>query len=149
MTKFFTKYVDKNTVIPNTDLISSVFLLALKDSKILAIKNEHGWDIPGGHVEEGETPEEALIREIQEEAGASFLDAKLLAVAESDDEEKYKDKVMLVYTTDNFILGEFTPSEDSFDREVIEVEDFLLRYKDHFDFTEMIIRAKQVFKKID
>jgi ADP-ribose pyrophosphatase YjhB (NUDIX family) len=149
MTKFFIKYVDKYTIISNVDSISSVFLLALKDSKILAIKNERGWDISGGHVEEGETPEEALIREIQEEAGASFLDAKLLAVVESDNEDKYKDKVMLVYTTDNFTLGEFTPSEDSFDREVIEVEDFLLRYKDHFDFIEMIIRAKQLFKKID
>lgn len=146
MTKFFTKYVNKDTVLPSNELVSSVFLIALKNSKILAIKNERGWDIPGGHVEEGETPEEALIREVQEEAGANFTDAKLLAIVESDNEEKYKNKFMLVYTTENFTLGEFIPSEDAFDREVMEIEDFLQRYKDHFDFTEMIIYAKELIK---
>lgn len=146
MTKFFTKYVNKDTVLPSNELVSSVFLIALKGSKILAIKNERGWDIPGGHVEEGETPEEALIREVQEEAGASFSDTKLLAIVESDDEEKYKDKVMFVYVTDNFTLGEFTPSEDAFDREVIEIEDFLQRYGDTFDFMKMIIHTKELIK---
>ena len=28
-----------------------------------------GWEIPGGHLEEGETPEEAMIRELKEETG--------------------------------------------------------------------------------
>jgi len=145
MTKFFTKYVNKNTVLPQDESISSVFLIALQGSKILAIKNERGWDIPGGHVEKGETPKEALIREVQEEAGVSFSDSKILAIVESDDEEKYKNKAMLVYTTNNFILGEFNISEDAFDREVIEIDDFLQRYKDRFDFTEMIKKAKELY----
>lgn len=42
------------------------FLLALRDNKP-GIPFPNHWDLIGGHVEEGETPEEALIREFKEE----------------------------------------------------------------------------------
>ena len=42
------------------------FLLALRDNKPGIPFPDH-WDLIGGHVEEGETPEEALEREVKEE----------------------------------------------------------------------------------
>jgi 8-oxo-dGTP diphosphatase len=42
------------------------FLLALRDDKAWIPFPNH-WDLIGGHVEEGETPEEALVREVKEE----------------------------------------------------------------------------------
>lgn len=42
------------------------FLLALRDNKSWIPFPNH-WDLIGGHVEEGETPEEALVREYKEE----------------------------------------------------------------------------------
>lgn len=149
---FYIKYIDKDTIFPKKELLSAVFLVALEGSKILAIRNERGWEIPGGHIEPGETHEEALIREVTEEAGATFSDAKLLAIIESSNQDKYKDKVMLIYVTKNFKLGEFIPSEDAFDREVIEIEDFLQRYKEgisnvvkiNLNFSEIIPRAQEL-----
>ena len=133
-------------------MLSAVFLVALDGSKILAIQNERGWEIPGGHIEAGETHEQALIREVQEEAGATFSDAKLLAIIESSNQDIYKDKVMLIYVTKNFKLGEFMPSEDAFNREVIEIDEFLKRYKKGtsndvkhiMDFPEIISRAQKL-----
>jgi len=45
---------------------SGEFLLALRDNKSWIPFPDH-WDLIGGHVEEGETPEEALVREYKEE----------------------------------------------------------------------------------
>ena len=42
------------------------FLLALRDNKP-GIPFPNHWDLIGGHVEEGEKPEEALVREVKEE----------------------------------------------------------------------------------
>jgi 8-oxo-dGTP diphosphatase len=42
------------------------FLLTLRDNKP-GIPFPNHWDLIGGHVEEGETPEEALVREVKEE----------------------------------------------------------------------------------
>ena len=49
------------------------FLLALRDNKSWIPFPNH-WDLIGGHVEEGETPEEALIREVKEELDIELTD---------------------------------------------------------------------------
>jgi len=39
-------------------------------SRVLFVKHpQRGWEIPGGHLNEGETPETALLRELKEETG--------------------------------------------------------------------------------
>lgn len=47
--------------------------LIVHGSRILLISVLEGrrWQLPKGHIEEGETPEQAAIREIQEETGVS------------------------------------------------------------------------------
>jgi 8-oxo-dGTP diphosphatase len=47
------------------------FLLYLRDNKPDIPFPDH-WDLIGGHVEEGETPEEALVREVKEELDIDF-----------------------------------------------------------------------------
>ena len=43
-----------------------------------------GWEFPGGKVEPGETPEEAIVREIREELGATVRPEKLVTTVECD-----------------------------------------------------------------
>ena len=57
----------------------------IKDNKIILVKKARGGykgklDLPGGGIEHTELPEEALKREIMEEAGINITNCKLLDV---------------------------------------------------------------------
>lgn len=47
--------------------------LALRDNKP-GIPFPNHWDLIGGHVEKGETPEEALVREVKEELDIDLME---------------------------------------------------------------------------
>lgn len=77
---------------------------SIKDNNVVAIKYKKGnlegyYDIPGGKIEEGELPEQTVIREMKEETG---LDVKDL---------KYKGNMIIEYPNRIFDVHTFVVSE--------------------------------------
>ena len=69
--------------------IEVVAAIIRKDDKIFATQRGYGewkdwWEFPGGKMEAGETPEEALKREIREELSTEVSVDEFLCTAEYD-----------------------------------------------------------------
>ena len=69
--------------------IEVVAAIVCKDDKIFATQRGYGewkdwWEFPGGKMEVGETPEEALVREIREELSTEISVDEFLCTVEHD-----------------------------------------------------------------
>ena len=66
-----------------------VAAIIIKNEKVFATRRGYGdfkggWEFPGGKIDAGETPEEALIREIKEELDTEVEVIELLDTVEYD-----------------------------------------------------------------
>ena len=69
--------------------IEVVAAIIIRDGKVFATQRGSGqwqgwWEFPGGKIESGERPQEALVREIQEELDAEIEVGDLLETVEWD-----------------------------------------------------------------
>lgn len=69
--------------------IEVVAAIIVKGKKVFATQRGYGefkdgWEFPGGKIEQGESPEEALIREIREELDVDIKVGRLLETVEHD-----------------------------------------------------------------
>ena len=65
--------------LPPRELVTTALAVAFAGDRLLMTNlRSRGWDIPGGHVELGEQPEESVRREVYEEAGARLGSMRLL-----------------------------------------------------------------------
>ena len=114
-----------------------------KDGNILAVKNSRGWDIPGGNVEQGESPDRAVIREVFEEASVIVDNAQLFHIQEFSSLGW-----RIAYYHCNLIeIKTFQKEFETTHREFMSISDFLSVYggEDLKETDELIAKAQEVF----
>lgn len=101
---------------PKIDVRGVVF----RDDRILMVKEKVDglWTLPGGWADIGDTPSEAAVREIHEEAGFQTRPIKLLALY---DRQRQGHPVETYYTYKFFFLCEITGGEASTNHETLDV----------------------------
>jgi len=119
------------------------FFLALRDNKP-GIPFPNHWDLIGGHVEDGETPEEALLREFKEELGLDLIDYTFFRKYECLKGDVYENIKYVYYGKFNIPIEEVTLLEGErpqyFSREGIHdikfaniIKSIVLDYIDYSD----------------
>lgn len=118
-------------VLPPHELITGCFVLAFRGNELLLTDlKDRGWDIPGGHVEPGETPVEAALRELYEETGASvdtpeMLGYELIRLHHKPERYKYPypDSYMVFFSARIAKLDEFESTEETRGRAFFKPEE--------------------------
>lgn len=85
-----------------------------------------GWEFPGGKIEENETPEEAVIREIREELGATVKVGDMIDTIEYD------------YPTFHLSMDCFWCEVESGELKLFEAEDAKWLTKDELDSVDWL-----------
>ena len=71
----------------------------------------HGWNFPGGHVEQGEFVTPSVVREIREETGLTLENPKLCGIKEFQKEQDGKRFIVFLYVASRF-SGELRSSDE-------------------------------------
>ncbi|MFA5130792.1 MAG: NUDIX hydrolase [Patescibacteria group bacterium] len=117
------------------NLTKVAFVYLQKDNKILLLQ-EGGrlsmglWCFPGGHVDPGETFEQAAIREVQEESGyqvtvGKIIHRSLVANTEYKGSKGDTDEVELLIFEGNIIGGELRIDNQALDIKWLSPEEAL------------------------
>jgi 8-oxo-dGTP diphosphatase len=116
----------------------------VRAGKYFIAKRRHGgslsdkWEFPGGKVEPGENPREALVRELYEEFEISVKVGKFIGSHRFRNEDKAY-KLMAYYT--EYLAGELKLHEHQ-DVQWIELEEF-----DNYDFAASDKVIVEILKK--
>lgn len=116
-----------NRIIVHTLIKCNDGYLLTKRSKLESTYPEY-WDIPGGLVDYGELPRQALIRETLEEVGLNIIPTKIIHEDSNYDKEKDMIFIRLVYlcelksSIDDIVLQEEEHTEYKIIRSLNELQ---------------------------
>ena len=140
-TEFNTFYWGENTKvqfeplneIPKDIPVTACMVMATINNEYLVLSSpERGWGLPGGHTEEGETPEETVIRELGEETAVEIDKDSLNIVGgwritkihKTEKNSKYPDLAyMILFIADIKKIKQFTKEYEAIDRVFLPINE--------------------------
>jgi 8-oxo-dGTP diphosphatase len=135
---------------PPTELVTGAFVLAFDGDRLL-MTEEHGrgWNIVGGGVEPGETPEQAARRETVEEAGArlgelavlGYQRMRLLGPKQDGYRWPYPDSYMLLFVAQVAALDPFEPNDDASARALVPPAEVAATFWGAFESNRLLHQA--------
>jgi 8-oxo-dGTP pyrophosphatase MutT (NUDIX family) len=118
-------------LLPTKELIVTAFALAFSgDQLLLTNLVKRGWDLPGGHIEAGEMPEETVRREVAEETGVrlgqlhmlGYQRLRLLTPKPIEYQYPYPDCYQVFYRASIASFEDFDPTRETYGRALFAPE---------------------------
>lgn len=134
-------------------LVSSVHCFPVKSDSALFTINPRGIDIIGGHVEAGETPEQAMHREAMEESCIKINSMRVLGAIQVDNRDNPRAIELgyapigyqLFYIVDNFEELPFVVEHECSGREYVNFNDISQKHHKWLNVHEqLIVTAKNM-----
>ena len=95
--------INYNELVEDRVLVSTCIVFKKNNGKIQVLlerrgssPEKHKWCIPGGHIENDESPEKAAVRELKEECNIK-LDENKLVYVDKHNNEKNRDKFNFIF----------------------------------------------------
>jgi len=136
-------------------IISSVHCFPIQNEEVLFTVNQRGLDIIGGHIEQGETPEQALIREAMEEASIAIKEYTLLGAIRVDNRENTAAKNLgypeigyqLFYAVTDFHAYPFKADFESIERRYVKFSEISLLHHHWLNTHDQILSEIKYLSK--
>jgi ADP-ribose pyrophosphatase YjhB (NUDIX family) len=128
--------------------IPSVAAVLSKEGRFLLVKRaiepaRGEWSLPGGFIECGETVEQALVREVQEETGIHCAAGRVLEVASVIG--GYYGDVIVIGCAASYVSGELAPAFDAEDAAFfVSAELPRLAFDAHRNFIRRVLTDQKI-----
>ncbi len=97
-------------------LTVSLMISQAEDGCVLVYNRfKRHWELPGGFIDEGESPEEAAVREMQEETGHLVSETRFFGIMKFYTASRGRDEYAAVYLAKYSDAQKFIPSPETSD----------------------------------